>query len=65
MLDWYDLLWYTHNRGTDMPFVLDVRSSLAANVIQRVLIESGRDLPFADSFDKKLGDAARLNSERT
>lgn len=48
-----------------MPFVLDVRVSLSANVIQRVLVESGRDLLFIDSFDKKLGDAARVNFERT
>lgn len=55
---------YTHTT-TGMPFVLDVRISLSANVIQRVLVEAGRDLLFVDSFDKKLGDAARLNSERT
>ena len=47
-----------------MPFVLDVRASLPANVIQRVLIKSGRDSLF-DSFDRKLGDAARMSSERT
>lgn len=48
-----------------MPFVLDVRTSLSANAIQRVHIESGRDLLFVDSFDKKLCDAVGLNSERT
>lgn len=65
MLDWNDLLWYTHNYGTDMPFVLDVRTSLSANVIQRALIKSAQDLHHVDSFDKKLGNAARLNSEKT
>lgn len=64
MLDRKDLLWHTHSSCAGMPFVLDVRSSLSANVIQRLLMESGRVSLF-DSFDKILGDAARLSSQKT
>lgn len=45
-----------------MSCVLDLRTSLSANVIQRVLI--GSDL-LLDVLNKELGGAARLNSKRT